>query len=271
MTFHPFGFTSAQQRQLGWRSWLPALPLRPWLECYYLLRPQTGSQRYRFYPDGGATLTLPLHEPDIQNVHFSHNTRQSQLVWRPGESRLGIRFTPGGFYALFGLSMAEVEAEPAGWLAQAASLPELFAVVADCGPHHVEVLDRFFLQQLRRREPQSSAVQFWCQAGLRAPQEVRALLARKGIGRRTLERQFQHQVGVSPGQLYQWLRLKQARYLLREYPEQALTDIAARLGYYDQAHFVRQFRQLCAQSPSQYRQRKLSQLYKAEQCQERRL
>ncbi|MEN3157294.1 helix-turn-helix domain-containing protein [Alkalimonas sp. NCh-2] len=262
MSFHPFGFSQAQQAQLGWRSWLPAIPLRPWLECYYLLRPQSGPQLHRMYPDGGTTLTLPLQQGSIQVCSLSYHTPQSRPAWQPGEC-LGIRFTPGGFYALFGFSMQELGQQSSAWLTKEPVFATLCAQLAESTPHYASALDHFFLQQLQRRAPQSGAVQLWRQAGLQAQQDIRSLLQQQGVGRRTLERQFQLQVGVSPGQFYQWQRLKRARYLLRSCPEQNLTDIAVGLGYYDQAHFVHQFRQYSGQSPGQYRQRKLSQLYKA--------
>ncbi|RUO26546.1 hypothetical protein CWE09_07510 [Aliidiomarina minuta] len=263
MTFHAFGLSELQQTQLGWRSRRPAPALRPWIEHYYLLRPQGESESYRLYPDGGSTLTIPLQDARAEACHFSLSRVNSQQLWRPDEQSLGIRFTPGGFYALFGLSMAEVKEATAGGLTGLPWLSLLCELVSDKGPFNTQQLDSFFLQHMQRRAPVAGAVQFWQEAGLRAPQEIRSFLKSKGVGRRTLERQFQLHVGVSPGQLYTWQRLKRARYLIRTRPEQRLTDLAFSLGYYDQAHFVRQFRQFCGQSPGQYRQRKLSQLYKA--------
>lgn len=261
MLFHPFGFTHTQQLQLGWRCWQPALPLRPWLECYYLLHPQAGSQAHRLYPDGGSTLTLQLGGTG-HAAQLAHSNRFSSRAWQGGDiPSVSVRFKPGGLFALFGVAMAELKQETAGCISQVLPLQTLADQLPAAGHAMAEVLDCFFLQQLQLHTPTTGAVQFWLQAGLQAQQEIRQMLHSKGVVRRKLERQFQLQVGMSAGQLHQWQRLKQARYLLRTMPQQSLSDIACSVGYYDQAYFTRHFSQHCGQSPGQYRQRKLSQLY----------
>lgn len=261
-TFHTFGLSEIQQNELGWFAWQPALELSSWIEHYYLVRPQRLAEGYRLYPDGGSTLTIPLYESSPQTCHFSYSVPGRQGAWRLSKPYLGIRFTPGGFYALFGLSMAEMQEETTNWLSSLPWLTKLCELVAGSESCDSAQLDRFFLQRLRRYAPLTGVVHLWLEAGHKAPHEIQSLLKSRGVGRRTLERQFQVQVGVSPGQIYTWRRLKLARYRLRNYVGQTLADIALSLGYYDQPHFVRQFRQHCGQTPGQYRQRKLSQLYK---------
>lgn len=264
MTFHAFGFSDIQQAELGWGSCQPALQLRPWIEHYYLVRPQGSYTFFRLYPDGGSTLTIPLDNPRPETCQFGHSIDGGQRLWQPSHACLGIRFAPGGFYALFGMAIAEINKQATGWLTDLPGLAQLCELVAESHPGDITKLNRFFLQRLSRRSAVVGAVQLWQEAGLRAPQELLSMLRQKGVGRRTLERKFQVQVGVSPGQLYTWQRLKLARNMLRNWPAQRSTDIALSLGYYDQPHFVRQFRQHCGQTPNQYRQRKLSQFYNQE-------
>lgn len=55
--------------------------------------------------------------------------------------------------------------------------------------------------------------------------------------------------GVAPKEYLQLYRLGKARQLARQFPR--LTDLAYQLGYYDQAHFNKDIRQLTGLSPGQ--------------------
>ncbi len=64
---------------------------------------------------------------------------------------------------------------------------------------------------------------------------------------------FRRQVGVSPGQFLQQLRVQVAAHLLRN-TDEPIKTIAQRLGYHDLSHFYRQFQTHQAQTPNACRQ-----------------
>jgi len=81
------------------------------------------------------------------------------------------------------------------------------------------------------------------------------------LNRRKLERKFYQEVGLSPDQIKQFVRIKLARKLINDHPGLSLVEVAQWAGFYDQAHFIRQFKKLTGLTPGQYRQKKLSQKY----------
>lgn len=68
---------------------------------------------------------------------------------------------------------------------------------------------------------------------------------------RTLQRRFAARVGVSPKWVVQRYRLHEAAALLAR-GEHTLAAIAAELGYFDQAHFTRDFKAVVGAPPSAY-------------------
>jgi AraC-like DNA-binding protein len=80
------------------------------------------------------------------------------------------------------------------------------------------------------------------------------LAANTGMTRRHLERQFLRQVGVSPKRLARIARFQRALRVLEDPddpgPRGAVT--AAACGYADQAHFVRDFRDLAGCPPTEH-------------------
>jgi AraC-like DNA-binding protein len=80
---------------------------------------------------------------------------------------------------------------------------------------------------------------------------IEALAGGLGITRRHLERLFKTHVGMSPKRLARVVRFQHALHVLdRADSSSPGAETAAACGYADQAHFVREFRELCGQSPS---------------------
>ena len=72
---------------------------------------------------------------------------------------------------------------------------------------------------------------------------------------RTLQRLAHRTVGVSPAAMIRRRRLQEAAQRVRDDPDAALADIAAELGYADQAHLANDFRAVLGFTASDYRAR----------------
>jgi AraC-like DNA-binding protein len=81
---------------------------------------------------------------------------------------------------------------------------------------------------------------------------VPALGEALGVGERQAQRQYRTHVGLSPAQARRLQRMNAAVYALRDpdAPARTLADLAAELGYADQAHMARELRQLAGLPPS---------------------
>ena len=78
---------------------------------------------------------------------------------------------------------------------------------------------------------------------------------RHAVTVRTLQRLFTHYVGVGPKWVLARYRLHDAVADLDAGWPGTLTDLAVRYGWYDQAHFTRDFTALVGVTPGQYRDR----------------
>ncbi len=70
---------------------------------------------------------------------------------------------------------------------------------------------------------------------------------------RTLQRLAHRTVGLPPAAMIRRRRLQEAAQRVREHPEEPLADIAAALGYSDQAHLAGDFRAVLGFTASSYR------------------
>ncbi len=78
---------------------------------------------------------------------------------------------------------------------------------------------------------------------------IEALASRQGLTSRTLERRFRRALGQPPKQVLQRYRLIAAAERLKR-RDTTIARVAQELGYFDQAHFVKDFRRTLGVTPS---------------------
>lgn len=170
----------------------------------------------------------------------------------------GVKFRPGGFAAMFGTpgNALRDRVVPAAGL-----VPDrVRAELAGLGP----TLD--FADCTARADQSLAAVRPRPDSEYDLVREViaqmladRTLLRvaeveqRIGIGRRTLQRLFARYVGVSTKWVLARYRMHDVLTALDDGYDGLLTDLATAYGWYDQAHFIRDFTALVGTSPGEYR------------------
>lgn len=87
-------------------------------------------------------------------------------------------------------------------------------------------------------------------AGIQA-HELAGLLA---VSNKGLERKFAARLGKTPKQYLKMMRFQMAVKRLSMANDQALTDLAYQCGYFDQAHFIRDFKLFSGYTPGEFRQ-----------------
>jgi AraC-like DNA-binding protein len=70
-----------------------------------------------------------------------------------------------------------------------------------------------------------------------------------GFSQRQLARKFQYDVGMSPKEYLRVARFHSSLKKLNNYPYSSLTEIAINSGYYDQAHFIRDYKEFTGYTP----------------------
>jgi AraC-like DNA-binding protein len=172
----------------------------------------------------------------------------------------GVRFRPGGLAALTG--------RPAlAWTdrvvpARAVLGPDLCATLADpdlagrpdewAGAAEAGLLARAAPEDPRYDELVAIVADMLADQSLLTVAEA---ARRHGMTVRTLQRLFTHYVGVGPKWVLARYRMHDAVTELDRGYDGTLTDLALRYGWYDQAHFTRDFTTLIGLSPGQYRDR----------------
>ncbi len=109
--------------------------------------------------------------------------------------------------------------------------------------------------ELTTRAPLVRRALLHLQQHLDDPSSIAALARHLGVSRRTLERQFQAALGLSPSEAGLRIRLAQVRLLLARPAGPSVSEIAAANGFCDVSHLIRVFRRSEGVTPQAYRAR----------------
>ncbi|WP_370599968.1 GlxA family transcriptional regulator [Pseudomonas nitroreducens] len=163
----------------------------------------------------------------------------------------GGRLCSGGAQAGLDLCLYLIERHAGAALARRAAATLVF--------EHGRGRQRRFTPLLPEPVPEGSALApllEWLEDNYAEPFDLAALAQRAHCSTRTLLRRFREQLGMTPNDYVQRLRIASAQEALGD-PGRSLERIASDIGYADRASFARLFKQLCGETPGAFRQRLL--------------
>jgi AraC-like DNA-binding protein len=201
-----------------------------------------GSPPVRVVPDGSADIIWRDDGRSVTAFTAGPDT-EAQLSPLPDGSRMvGIRFAPGAADAVLGVPLDELRD-------LRVPLSELWGTIADELVERVALSDRpahTLATLVRERidarpDPTASAIARQLEFAI-GPGVVSGVAEQVGVSERQLQRRCRTAFGYGPKTLHQVLRFQRALRLARAGGRFA--DVAAVVGYADQAHMARETRRL---------------------------
>jgi len=247
---------------------MPSTALRPYIQWYWSVQSDgrvTTPREEFMHPDGSLGLVfnwgdkLDLSQGSYaQTVTIDQVSSQSRRLKLEGVvEAFGILFQPGGAYPLFGVPLNElVDTAVLSAHFRSNQLHHLHEQLADAPSFLqkvglVETWLNYRLQQLCNPSPvikPSLALIAQSQGQIL----IQAVAEAVHMSPRQLERLYNSQVGLSPKRFARMMRIRQTREALRQIETRSLTDIAHTYGFYDQPHFIREFKSVVGLTPGAY-------------------
>jgi AraC-like DNA-binding protein len=169
---------------------------------------------------------------------------------------IGVHFRPGGAFPFFGVPAGELHNARVSldslWGSNAANL--VAEVLAGSSPAAMfDVLERRLLCAARTFT-RHRAVDFALQklAGPLSHSSIADVANAVGMSQRRFLDRFRGEVGMAPKLYARVQRFQAVVATVQTLPEVNWTDIAADCGYFDQAHFIHDFRAFSGFTPAQY-------------------
>jgi AraC-like DNA-binding protein len=214
-----------------------------------------GRQRIDFYAsDGRTSLDVPpAFVAGAGTATYVTNIDGTQAV-------LTVHFRPAGALPFLGVPLGDLENTCVGvdslWGAEGRDLRERL-VAASSTPDRIALLESFLLSRMQFGELEAHPAVAAVRSALERRPSMRISQACEmtGLSAKRLTAVFRAEVGLAPKS---YLRVRRLQGALRRLDAGGSlgADIAADLGYFDQAHFVREFRDFTAMTPTQYADRR---------------
>lgn len=195
-------------------------------------------------------------EPGLTAIYGVHTGRFIRVL--EGQGRVfGIKFKAGGFFPFYGTSVSDLMdrlLEPSRLFGDDAARFESEIFACEDIDAMSMVAEHMLLAHRPSDDPNVARVSTLVASIVsdRSLTSVEELAKRTGFTKRALQRLFNQYVGIGPKWVINRYRLHEAIAQLQAGTPVVWTELALQLGYFDQAHFIRDFRKLVGRSPAEY-------------------
>lgn len=245
--------------------------LTSFIKCYWTLESpiKETPEKQTIVPDG--CIEMIFHYGDLYRQYIENGNSIIQpkcfvfgQLSRPleieptGETGIfAVRFHPNGFLPFTSIPIKEMENT-------AISLEKLFAKAgqeieqkvlnASSTSERITLIETFLLNRLTDSITFDRIVKSTVETIMTANGQlsVNELSAQININRRQLVRKFSAAIGLSPKQLSKTIRLQATLKMLLSKQFTSLTALAYENEYYDQAHFIKDFKELTGYTPKEF-------------------
>lgn len=197
-----------------------------------------------------AIINQELYKNSIVNSRMNAPTA---VQMRKGAGCIAICFHPGMAFPFFSMSMGVLTNHSIAlnniWGKAITEIEEKLAS-ADDNETRVVTIQKYLLQRLQQHTKQDYALTSCLKLIQQKPEiNLTALHQMTGYSQRHLARKFDQYLGLSPKEYLKVNRFIASLEHLKNYPQLSLTHIAYQSGYFDQAHFIRDYKTYAGYTP----------------------
>ena len=245
----------------------PSELLRPFVQKYIAVAINDTLENEIFYPSGYIDLVVKSHgfattaingvfksTPELELL--GHLTLPTTVSARKGTELLIARLYPYSCSLFFENPISEFTNSATNVsLVNSKEAKELYDKICSCPslPKKISVLEHYLIGKLKASEKNYARVVNLSRichyvTDTNEAFSVKKISAETGLSQRSIQKQFLEHVGLQPVSLHASHRfIKSLQQIIST--SSSLTSIAYDCGYYDQAHFVKEFKRFTGISP----------------------
>ncbi len=252
---------------------IPAFPLNEFIEAFiYFERAEHAHAVDRFLPNGDTEILIDFHDTP-QYVYDNNTLKEIQAcnhVWASGlrtepitipsgngAAMMVISFKKGRSAPFFPFPMEEIRDSVVDadliWGSDFGDLRESLLDEKDIDQRFLMV-EGFLLSKFRSKLNLDPCVAFALGEMIERPDQtnIATMNAKIGYSQKHFGAMFKKQIGVTPKSFLKIMRFQKAVRTIDAATEIDWTTIAHDCGFYDQAHFINDFKQFSGFTPEQY-------------------
>ncbi|MBB5396106.1 helix-turn-helix domain-containing protein [Mucilaginibacter sp. AK015] len=246
-------------------TYTPCEALKPFVKSFAISE-NAAAHTYKVLPDTGLVIGFQ-YRGKLSYLKYGSETplasagitglRDSYRVFS-NSANIGtvlVFFAEGGAAPFFNLPIHELFGESLSldhfMLASELMVLEEQLCEAKADEGRIRLVERFLLQKMSHADPDPLVVAAVTLINRHKGNiRIRELLTILNTSQSPLEKRFRRVVGTSPKKFANIVRLKHT--LQEHYQGQPLTDLGYQSGFYDQAHFIKAFKNFTGESPENF-------------------
>ena len=256
---------------MDYAEFAPTAALAPFVRCVWTFTAAgPGATPERIVPDGRCELIVHAGDPFAEAtargraqvqalaIFAGQVTRPLHLRATGTASVIGVRFHPAGARVFFGRSVREATDQRIPldqmWLGAGTALARDVVALRSVAAR-VAFVQEFVAQRIALHLDQRDTLVESCVARIDAEPatvDIAAMAEDAGLGRRQLERRFADVVGVGPALLASIFRFRRVFDVMERDGSAPWTHAALEAGYFDQSHFIREFKRFVGCTPTEF-------------------
>lgn len=255
-----------------YRIYKPGLPLSQFIEFFFYYEGfHAEHSMEKLLPDGSIDLLIDLTETPKKLYHNEEATSYTvfKKSWISGmktsyilidasvSNMIGVHFKPGGCYPFVDFPMLElndltVELDHI-WNKDANTIRE--AILHELSiDKRFSILENYFLQKGKNKMENHVLVHYSVSQLVQSPQmwTIKNLSDKTGITQKHLITLFKKYVGLSPKMFSRIHKFQKVIRLIEQQKKIDWSMLAYECGYFDQAHFIKEFQAFSGINPAAY-------------------
>jgi len=250
---------------MGFDSYIPCDALKPYVQ-HFAISETINESTYKVLPGTGLVIGFqykgrlsliengkltPLDTSGITGLHDSYRMFSNSA----GMGTVLVYFKEAGAPAFFNQPIHELFRESVSldnfMLRSELLIIEERLCAANTPMEKIAVVEQFLSSRLKK--PEQDKLVLAALALIHASKgtiKIKELSKRLHISQSPLEKRFRQAVGTSPKKFASVVRLKQAIHSFS--PKHSLTSLGYEAGFYDQAHFIKEFKHFTGETPEAF-------------------
>lgn len=234
----------------------PSIHLANYIECFWTFETSATKPSHRVLPDGCADILFICPSESRRELIAVGTMTGARVFELPKGLFVGVRFRPGMSSCFVRVSGVEIVDQRLAlediWGTRARQLTDQL-VEESFADKRIALMEKQLTAQLNGQAAVSPT-----QRALRWAEQRRGcvgideLANQSGLSARQLRRNCLELTGLTPKQLCRAFRFRHATAKVRSAKRGEWADLALACGYYDQAHFINEFRAWSGLTPSEY-------------------
>lgn len=262
---------------MTFQTYIPKTPLNRFVDCFIYHEGYNPSHAVdRFLPDGNVEIIIDLDDKpkfiydnetlrEIQSCHhvWASGVRTEPISIHSGKDAvmLIVAFKKGMAYPFFPFPMHEISDAVVDadliWGTGFAFLRERILATKDF-LHRFQLVEDFLIKEFLSKMILNPCVEYALNEIVRRPDQINLgrLSQKIGYSQKHFIALFKNQVGITPKSYLKLMRFQKAVTEIEDHQEIDWTELAGECGFYDQPHFINDFKLFSGFTPEEYVKRK---------------